>query len=496
MLLFVALCSCLLRSPDGSWRRSWRILQTFHRAAETKLYHWPHVCQRHMRSWDIRRPWLALAYGNEITSSPRSLSQWSKEYALGFAPLTQVSNWSHQQEAVAWPRQQTVLVFRRQHMRLELGHCSLNFQSFTRLQMPNKPAPPLIPAHFAERVHQQVGLAESWNSLSFTGSLRFKPDSVCARMLLVRIFLHWIPGTWDPHKHSTKHTSLEKFQNLPQLHIWRAWITKNMGVDLNSPSREIWKLCYSYSWIVQSKLTLGHHHYQAMTASLASLGVSSDKLDTQQAFSALSCLDSQALLRLRLATVGILDQQIFQDDDQSNVASTRSGQLQFITRAFWGSQDNILLSQNKEEWSTEQRWVHRSSRCCYYWKCSLFIHDTDCPEEFQVQSQILTFGEPLKTSGRGHRGAAIGKFHGLCSICQVTSIILEFQTSTSNLTGSLTVIVDNLKFKSNSKSEQIDTLVKLDESGRLDETSSFERQTNYCKPLLSSRALSKPECCQ
>lgn len=168
MLLFVALCSCLLRSPDGSWRRSWRILQNFHRAAKTKLYHWPHVCQRHMRSWDIRRPWLALAYGNEITSSPRSLSQWIKEYALGFAPLTQVSNWSHQQEAVAWPWQQTVLVFRRQHMRRELGNCSLNFQSFTPLQMPNKPAPPLIPAHFAERVHQQVGLAESWNSLSFT----------------------------------------------------------------------------------------------------------------------------------------------------------------------------------------------------------------------------------------------------------------------------------------------------------------------------------------
>jgi len=67
-----------------------------------------------------------------------------------------------------------------------------------------------------------------------------------------------------------------------------------------------------------------------MSASLASLGASSDKLDTQQGFS----VDSQALLRLRLATVGILDQQIFQDDDQSNVASTRSSQLQSITRAF------------------------------------------------------------------------------------------------------------------------------------------------------------------
>ena len=206
-----------------------------------------------------------------------------------------------------------------------------------------------------------------------------------------------------------------------------------------------------------------------MTASLASLGVSSDKLDTQQGFSVLSCLDSQALLRLRLATVGILDQQIFQDDDQSNVASTRSGQLQSITRAFWGSQKNFLLSQDTENW------IHRSSRCGYYWKCSLFIHDTDCPEEFQVQSQILTFGEPLKTSDRGHRGAAIEVPCPVCSICQVTAIILEFQTSTSNLTGSLTVIVDNLKFKSDSKSEQIDTLVKLDESGRLDETSSFQR---------------------
>lgn len=137
-----------------------------------------------------------------------------------------------------------------------------------------------------------------------------------------------------------------------------------------------------------------------MSASLASLGASSDKLDTQQGFS----VDSQALLRLRLATVGILDQQIFQDDDQSNVASTRSSQLQSITTPFWGSQKNFLLSQNTEEWSTEQRWLHRSSRCCYYWKCSLFIHDTDCSEEFQVQSQILTFGEPLKTSDRGHRG--------------------------------------------------------------------------------------------
>lgn len=219
-----------------------------------------------------------------------------------------------------------------------------------------------------------------------------------------------------------------------------------------------------------------------MSASLASLGASSDKLDTQQGFS----VDSQALLRLRLATVGILDQQIFQDDDQSNVASTRSSQLQSITRAFWGSQKNFLLSQNTEEWSTEQRWLHRSSRCCYYWKCSLFIHDTDCPEEFQVQSQILTFGEPLKTSDRGHRGAAIEVPCPVCSICQVTAIILEFQTSTSNLTGSLTVIVDNLKFKSDSKSEQIDTLVKLDESGRLDETSCFQRQKNRSKKSLQT----------
>ena len=61
-----------------------------------------------------------------------------------------------------------------------------------------------------------------------------------------------------------------------------------------------------------------------MTASLTSLGV--EKLDTQRGFS-VSCLDSQASLRLRLATVGILDQQIFQDDNQSNVASTRSNQL-------------------------------------------------------------------------------------------------------------------------------------------------------------------------